>query len=68
MENYVNLHNHSIYSALDAVCTPEQLIDKATPLLEQAISTNMVIKQLQLLNMEILILFLDFKSMPWKKE
>lgn len=29
MENYVNLHNHSIYSALDAVCTPEQLIDKA---------------------------------------
>lgn len=29
MENYVNLHNHSIYSTLDAVCTPEQLIDKA---------------------------------------
>lgn len=29
MENYVNLHVHSIYSAMDAVCTPEQLIDKA---------------------------------------
>ena len=38
MENYVNLHNHSIYSALDAVCTPEQLIDKAVEYGHKAIA------------------------------
>lgn len=38
MENYVNLHNHSIYSAMDAVCTPEQLIDKAVEYGHKAIA------------------------------
>ena len=38
MENYVNLHNHSIYSAMDAICTPEQLIDKAVEYGHKAIA------------------------------
>ena len=40
MENYVNLHNHAIYSALDAVCTPEQLIDKAIEYGHKAIANT----------------------------
>ena len=38
MENYVNLHSHSIFSSLDAVCTPEQLIDKAVEYGHKAIA------------------------------
>lgn len=36
--NYINLHNHSVSSALDSVATIEQLVDKAMELNQPAIA------------------------------
>ena len=36
--NYINLHNHSVSSALDSVATIQQLVDKAVELNQPAIA------------------------------